>query len=123
MTAAATTVPQTDLASLGLAPQPSTPSAQDRQLAFLNQAPDKRTVSPDRVAGPASANVLQAGAVISAALITGIRSDLPGQITAQVTEDICDSPTGKILLIPQGTRIVGQYDNGVGFGQRRVPLV
>ena len=122
-TTTTTTVPQTDLASLGLAPQPSTPSAQDRQLAFLNQTPDKRTVSPDRVAAPASANVLQAGAVIAAALITGIRSDLPGQITAQVTENIYDSPTGKILLIPQGTRVIGQYDNGVGFGQRRVLLV
>lgn len=121
--AAATPVPQTDLASLGLAPQPSTPSAQDRQLVFLNQTPDKRTVSPDRVTAPASANVLQAGAVIAAALITGIRSDLPGQITAQVTENIYDSPTGKILLIPQGTRVVGQYDSGVGFGQRRILLV
>ena len=121
--AAAMPVPQTDLASLGLAPQPSTPSAQDRQLAFLNQTPDKRTVSPDRVTAPASANVLQAGAVIAAALITGIRSDLPGQITAQVTESIYDSPTGKILLIPQGTRVVGQYDSGVGFGQRRILLV
>ncbi len=115
--------PATDLASLGLAPQPATPSAQDRQLAFLNQAPDKRTVSPDRVAAPASVNVLQAGAVISAALITGIRSDLPGQITAQVTENIYDSPTGRVLLIPQGTRVIGQYDSGVGFGQRRILLV
>ncbi|MGO4562903.1 TrbI/VirB10 family protein [Phyllobacterium myrsinacearum] len=122
--AAAATIPQTpDLASLGLAPQPSTPSAQDRQLAFLNQTPDKRTVSTDRVAAPASPNILQAGALISAALITGIRSDLPGQITAQVTENVYDSPTGKILLIPQGTRVIGQYDNGVGFGQRRVLLV
>lgn len=121
---AAAALPQTpDLASLGLAPQPSTPSAQDRQLAFLNQTPDKRTVSTDRVAAPASPNILQAGAVISAALITGIRSDLPGQITAQVTENVYDSPTGKILLIPQGTRVIGQYDNGVGFGQRRVLLV
>lgn len=115
--------PPTDLASLGLAPQPATPSAAQRQQAFLDQTPDKRTVSPDRVAAPASANVLQAGAVISAALITGIRSDLPGQITAQVTENIYDSPTGKILLIPQGTRVVGQYDNGVGFGQKRILLV
>jgi type IV secretion system protein TrbI len=120
---AAAATPQTDLASLGLAPPPATPSAQDRQLAFLNQTPDKRTVSPDRVAAPASANVLQAGTVIAAALITGIRSDLPGQITAQVTENVYDSPTGRILLVPQGTRIIGQYDNGVGFGQRRVLLV
>jgi type IV secretion system protein VirB10 len=119
----ATAAPATDLASLGLAPQPATPSAQDRQVAFLNQTPDKRTLSPDRIAAPASPNVLQAGAVISAALITGIRSDLPGQITAQVTENIYDSPTGRILLIPQGTRVIGQYDSGVGFGQRRVLLV
>ena len=117
------TMPRPDLASLGLAPQPATPSAQDRQRAFLDQPPDKRTVSADRVAAPASKNVLQAGAVIAAALITGIRSDLPGQITAQVTENVYDSPTGQIRLIPQGTRLIGQYDNGVGFGQRRVLLV
>jgi len=122
-TAQPSAMPPTDLASLGLAPQPATPTAQQRQQAFLDQTPDKRTVSPDRVAAPASANVLQAGAVIAAALITGIRSDLPGQITAQVTENIYDSPTGKILLIPQGTRVVGQYDNGVGFGQKRILLV
>ncbi|CDX39632.1 conserved hypothetical protein [Mesorhizobium plurifarium] len=115
--------PQPDLASLGLASQPATPSAQDRQRAFLDQPPDKRTVSPDRVESPASKNVLQAGAVIAAALITGIRSDLPGQITAQVTENVYDSPSGRILLVPQGTRLIGQYDNGVGFGQRRVLLV
>lgn len=118
-----TAVPQPDLSSLGLAPQPATPTAQDRQLAFLNQTPDKRTVSPDRVVASASPNVLQAGAVIAAALITGIRSDLPGQITAQVTENVYDSPTGHILLIPQGTRVIGQYDNGVGFGQRSILLV
>lgn len=115
--------PAPDLASLGLAPTPSTPSAQDRQNAFLNAAADRRTVAPDRVAAPASPNVLQAGAVISAALLTGIRSDLPGQITAQVTENIYDSPTGRILLVPQGTRVIGQYDNNVQFGQSRVLLV
>ncbi len=98
-------------------------TAQDRQLAFLNAAADRRTVTPDRVTPPASPYVLQAGAVISGALITGIRSDLPGQIIAQVTEPIYDSPTGRILLVPQGTRIIGQYDANVQFGQRRVLLV
>ncbi|MBN9241200.1 MAG: TrbI/VirB10 family protein [Mesorhizobium sp.] len=112
-----------DLASLGLAPPPATPTAQDRQQAFLNAPVNRRTVAADRVAAPASPNILQAGAVISAALITGIRSDLPGQITAQITENIYDSPTGRILLIPQGTRVVGQYDNNVQFGQSRVLLV
>ena len=112
-----------NLAGLGLPGQPGALTAQDRQLAFLNASVDRRTVAPDRVAAPASPYVLQAGAVIPAALITGIRSDLPGQITAQVTEHIYDSPTGRILLVPQGTRIIGQYDNKVQFGQRRVLLV
>jgi type IV secretion system protein VirB10 len=67
--------------------------------------------------------VLQAGAVIPAALITGIRSDLPGQVTAQVTEDVYDSPTGKVLLVPQGARLVGQYDAQITFGQSRALLV
>jgi type IV secretory pathway VirB10-like protein len=66
---------------------------------------------------------LQAGAVIPASLITGLRSDLPGQVTAQVTEDVYDSPTGKILLIPQGARLVGQYDAQIAFGQSRALLV
>ncbi|WP_027061085.1 TrbI/VirB10 family protein [Mesorhizobium loti] len=111
------------LAGLGLAPQPATPTAQERQTAFLDAAVDRRTVRPDRVAAPAAPSILQAGSIISAALITGIRSDLPGQITAQVTENVYDSPTGRLLIIPQGARLIGQYDNGVGFGQRRVLLV
>jgi type IV secretion system protein VirB10 len=111
------------LAGLGTAPQPGAPTAQDRQLAFLNAPVDRRTVAADRVMAPASPYILQAGAVISAALITGIRSDLPGQITAQVTENIYDSPTGRILIVPQGTRIIGEYSNDVGYGQRRILLV
>ncbi len=108
-----------NLAGLGLGGN----TAQDRQNAFLNAAVDRRTTTTDRVMAPASPFVLQAGAVIPAALITGIRSDLPGQITAQVTESIYDSPNGRVLLVPQGTRIIGQYDNSVQFGQRRVLLV
>jgi type IV secretion system protein VirB10 len=106
-----------------LASQSGPPNAPDRQLAFLTAAADRRTVAPDRVVTPVSPYVLQAGSVIPAALVTGIRSDLPGQISAQVTENVYDSPTGRALLIPQGTRVVGQYDNGIGFGQRRVLLV
>ncbi|SMH29565.1 TrbI/VirB10 family protein [Mesorhizobium australicum] len=109
--------------SLGGTPSALGAGNQDRQLAFLNAEVDRRTVAPDRVATPASPFVLQAGSVIPAALITGIRSDLPGQITAQVTQHIFDSPTGSILLVPQGTRLIGEYDNGVAFGQRRVLLV
>ncbi|MEH3116666.1 MAG: TrbI/VirB10 family protein [Methylorubrum populi] len=111
-----------NLAGMGAPGQTATPTAQERQLAFLNQAADRRTVAPDRVTAPPSPYVVQAGAVIPAALVTGIHSDLPGQIVAQVTENVYDSPTGRLLLIPQGTRLIGQYDSGVGFGQRRVLL-
>ena len=65
---------------------------------------------------------MQAGSVIPAALITGIHSDLPGQITAQVTQNIFDSPTGRHLLIPQGARLIGAYDSEVAAGQSRVLL-
>jgi type IV secretion system protein TrbI len=98
-------------------------TSQDHKLAFLNGAVDRRTTSPDRVQPAASKYILQAGAVIPAALITGLRSDLPGQVTAQVTEDVYDSPTGKILLVPQGARLVGQYDAQIAFGQSRALLV
>jgi len=96
---------------------------QERKLAFLNAAVDRKTVSPDRLANPASTYVVQAGTVIPAALITGIRSDLPGQVTAQVTESVYDSPKGSFLLIPQGARLIGTYDSQVAFGQDRVLLV
>ncbi len=101
----------------------SAQNMQDRKLAFINGPTDKRTVSSDRLADPASAYVVQAGSVIPAALITGIRSDLPGEITAQVTEPVFDSPSGNYLLIPQGARLIGQYDSSVAFGQSRLLLV
>jgi type IV secretory pathway VirB10-like protein len=107
----------------GTAAQSGDPTSQDHKLAFLNGHVDRRTVSPDRIEPPASPNVLQAGAVIPASLITGLRSDLPGPVTAQVTEDVYDSPTGKILLIPQGARLIGQYDAQVSFGQSRALLI
>src|SRR6516164_1702795 len=97
--------------------------SQDHKLAFLNGNVDRQTISPDRIEDPASPYVLQAGAVIPAALLTGLRSDLPGLVTAQVTEDIYDSPTGKFLLIPQGARLIGQYDAQIAFGQTRALLV
>jgi type IV secretion system protein VirB10 len=101
----------------------SAQSGQDRKLAFVNASVDRRTVSPDRVTKPASPYIVQAGTVIPGALITGIRSDLPGQIIAQVTESVFDSPTGRLLLIPQGARLIGVYDSQVAFGQSRVLLV
>lgn len=100
-----------------------TQNGQDRKLAFVNASIDRRTTSPDRLKKPASPYIVQAGSVIPAALITGLRSDLPGQITAQVTEPIFDTPTGRSLLIPQGARLIGSYDSQVAFGQSRALLV
>ncbi|WP_259650466.1 TrbI/VirB10 family protein [Roseobacter sp. OBYS 0001] len=96
---------------------------QDSQLAFFNAAVNRRIFAPDRVTQPAPPYVLQAGSIIPAALVTGIRSDVPGQIVAQVTQNIYDSPSGRYLLQPQGSRLIGEYDNGVGFGQHRILLV
>ncbi len=102
---------------------PAEPTTEaDRRQAFLDRASDRRTVSGERLSGIASPRVLQAGSVIPAALITGIRSDLPGLVTAQVTQNVYDSPTGRILLIPQGSRLIGDYDADVAFGQSRVLL-
>ncbi len=120
--------PATQGLGTGATPTPpvdagSAQNMQDRKTAFLNASIDRRTVSADRLQTKASPYVVQAGTVIPAALITGIRSDLPGQITAQVTEAVYDSPTGKYLLIPQGAKLIGQYDSSVAFGQSRLLLV
>ncbi|MBV8745415.1 MAG: TrbI/VirB10 family protein [Xanthobacteraceae bacterium] len=100
-----------------------TQNGQDSKLLFVNGRIDRRTTAPDRLSRPVSPFVIQAGTIIPAALITGIRSDLPGQITAQVTEAVYDSPTGRAKLVPQGARLIGVYDSQVAFGQSRVLLV
>ncbi|EQB03094.1 conjugal transfer protein TraI [Sphingobium baderi LL03] len=113
------------LATADAATPPPAEAAQTDQSAkraFMAQASSQRTVSVERLAAPASPNIIQAGSIIPAALITGIRSDLPGQITAQVTQNVYDSITGRILLIPQGARLIGEYDSEVAAGQNRVLL-
>ncbi|MGQ3139817.1 MAG: TrbI/VirB10 family protein [Sphingopyxis solisilvae] len=103
-------------------PQPSR-SAADKRNGFLAVHDTRPVESGARIIAPSSAHVLQAGSVIPAALITGVQSDLPGQITAQVTQNVFDSPTGRILLIPQGARLIGAYDSEITDGQNRVLLV
>ncbi|MGE4302596.1 MAG: TrbI/VirB10 family protein [Novosphingobium sp.] len=108
-----------------VAPPQTSPASQGDQVAkraFMAQASSQRTVSVERLTAPGSPNIVQAGSIIPAALITGIRSDLPGQITAQVTQNVYDSPTGRILLIPQGARLIGEYDSQITAGQTRVLL-
>lgn len=99
----------------------ASPSAPTAQRAFL-QTSKRSPVSLERLSSPLSPATLQAGSIIPAALITGIRSDLPGTVTAQVSQNVYDSVTGKFLLIPQGSRLIGEYDASVSQGQNRVLL-
>ncbi len=106
----------------GIEDQPIEPRTADlARREFLNPVVTAKQ-SPERLTAIASPYVVQAGTVIPAALITGIRSDLPGLITAQVTENVYDSPSGQILLIPQGSRLIGEYDSATAAGQRRILL-
>lgn len=98
------------------------PNAQGRKLDFV-AINDRGGPNPHALTAAASPNTLSAGSVIAASLITGLRSDLPGLVTAQVTERVYDSATGRILLIPQGARLIGRYDSVVAFGQRRALVV
>ena len=84
---------------------------------------DVRTTSPERLQSPASPYLLQAGAIIPAALLTGLRSDLQGVALAQVTEDVYDSLGGGYLLIPSGARLIGEYPAASGSGQSRLEVV
>ena len=99
------------------------PNAQGRKAAFVAGKDTGGDVNPHALAPAASPYMLSAGSVIAASLITGLRSDLPGLVTAQVTENVYDSATGRILLIPQGARLVGSYDSVVAFGQHRALVV
>ena len=112
-------------AASGAGPQPPTPvqpSVPTARPSFLERPADTRTASLQRLEALPSETLLRAGSIIPAALITGIRSDQPGLVTAQVTENVYDSLTGRHLLISQGARLIGEYESDVGFGQRRVLL-
>jgi type IV secretory pathway VirB10-like protein len=101
--------------------QPRASESQEERDAFLTTAGSN---SRDRILAARqddpSPYELHAGSVIPAVLLTGINADLPGTIVAQVRNDVFDSVTGRYLLIPRGTRLVGTYDNRIVQGQRRV---
>jgi type IV secretion system protein VirB10 len=99
------------------------PAGQARNLAFVNARESGDAINPHRLQPPASRWQLNAGSVIAASLITGLNSDLPGMVIAQVTENAYDSATGRTVLVPQGARLIGRYDSVVAFGQSRALLV
>lgn len=95
------------------------PNMQSRKARFLREDDQSDDVNPHRLTASPSPYTLSAGSIIAASLITGLNSDLPGLVTAQVTENAYDSATGQILLVPQGARLIGRYDSIVAFGQSR----
>jgi type IV secretory pathway VirB10-like protein len=99
------------------------PNDQQRKVDFMNQASARSIYNEHALQTPASPYEVLAGTAIAASLLTGLDSDLPGLVTAQVTEDVRDTVSGRILLIPQGSRLIGSYDSVVAFGQSRALLV
>ncbi|CRD63543.1 TrbI/VirB10 family protein [Stenotrophomonas thermophila] len=108
------------------AAQPADPTAvqnrQDQKEAF-QKAGITETRNSGNLQMPASPYQVMAGTVIAAALVTGIKSDLPGDVIGTVTEPVYDTATGRYLLIPQGSRIFGRYNSQVAYGQSRVQVV
>jgi type IV secretory pathway VirB10-like protein len=96
---------------------------QQRKLDFMNQRSGGDIYNPYPLQDAVSPFQVMAGSIIAASLITGINSDLPGTVVAQVTENVYDTISGKFLLIPQGSRLIGTYDSVVAFGQSRALLV
>ncbi|MBP8275463.1 MAG: TrbI/VirB10 family protein [Propionivibrio sp.] len=108
------------------AAQPVDPTAvqnrQNQKEAFLAGG-TTQTRNSGNLQMPASPYQVMAGTVIAGALVTGIKSDLPGDVIATVTEPVYDTATGKFLLIPQGSRILGKYNSQVSYGQSRVQVM
>ena len=96
---------------------------QQRKIDFLSSKAEPAIYNPHALQQPVSPYEVLAGSILSASLITGLNSDLPGLAVAQVTENVYDSVTGGTLLIPQGSRLIGTYDSVVAFGQSRALLV
>jgi type IV secretion system protein TrbI len=103
--------------------QPTLQTAQDKKLAFLNVKPDGSIYNEHSLQKPISPYTLMAGSIIPASLVTGLNSDLPGFVIGQVTENVFDTVTGRHLLVPQGTKIIGKYDSVVAFGQKRALVI
>ncbi|MBB6255433.1 TrbI/VirB10 family protein [Nitrospirillum iridis] len=96
---------------------------QQRKLDFVTRKDGGGTENPHALQRPRSPYTILAGTIIAAALLPALNSDLPGFVTAQVTENVYDTATGRFLLIPQGSRLIGRYDSVVAFGQSRALLV
>ncbi len=107
----------------GLMGQNVDPNGQGSKEDFFNQDIKDLGYLPNQVVPQMAPYELKRGSVIPATLITGLNSDLPGRITAQISQNVYDSATGYRLLIPQGAKLFGRYDSKISFGQERVLVV
>jgi type IV secretion system protein VirB10 len=98
----------------------SSTNANKDSSQFGKHGPGDRWSLNEQVQAPTSRFEIRAGDVIPGIMISGINSDLPGQIMGQVGQDVYDTATGRYLLIPQGTRLVGTYNSNVAYGQSAV---
>jgi type IV secretory pathway VirB10-like protein len=105
----------------GLMGSDADPNRQAAKAAWISSPPtNPSNVLAHRREAALSPYEVKAGTIIPGVMISGIHSDLPGMIIAQVRENVYDSATGRHLLIPQAARLIGTYDNGVSMGQSRV---
>lgn len=93
-----------------------TQNMQDNKEEFASRG-RTATQSAHGLEAPRAPDTLMAGTVISGALLTGIKSDVPGDIIAVVTEPVYDSATHQDVLIPQGAKFMGRYNTQVSYGQ------
>ena len=98
---------------------PEDPNKQDVKIAFAKEA-HSNTYLPKGREEPLSQYELKIGTLIPATMISGLNSDLPGQIIASVSQNVYDSATGSHLLLPQGSKLYGLYDSQIAYGQDRV---
>src|SRR3546814_7130428 len=99
-----------------------TQNMQDNKTPLASQG-RTATQTAHRLQAPRGPDTVMAGTVIAAALVTGIKSDMPGDIIATVTEPVYDSASHRNVLIPQGARLMGRYNSQVAYGQSRVQAV
>jgi type IV secretory pathway VirB10-like protein len=98
---------------------------QAHKESFLSSARSNQSGDylPATRTAPLSQYAIQAGWEIPAVLEQAINSDLPGELKALVMSNVYDTPTGRFLLIPQGSRLIGLYDSHVGYAQDGVQVV
>ena len=98
------------------------PNLRLRKAAFATQTDNPYGYLPSVREPQLTPYEIRVGTIIPAVMVSGINSDLPGEIIAQVTHSVYDSKTGRTVLIPQGSKLIGRYDSHIAMGQERVMI-